>query len=88
MAPDDDVEKLVEELLGNVVLRAVCHSILMNNEDVEPIIGLVRRTKEIDLVLEKDTMETLVTYRAETVDGQVGRSFSEEQGMDVDVLER
>ena len=87
VAPDDDVEKFVQELFGNVVLRAVSDTILMDDENVEPVVRLIRWSKEIDLILEKYAMQTFVANGSETVDGQIRLTFAKEQRMNVDVLQ-
>lgn len=78
VAPDDDVEKFVQELLGNVVLRAVSNAVLMDDENVEPVVWLMRWPKQIDLILEEYPVQAFVANRAETVDGQIRLTFAKE----------
>ena len=78
VAPDDDVEKFVQELFGNVVLRAVRDTVLMDDENVEPVVRLIRWPKQIDLILEEYTMQAFVANGTETVDGQIRLAFAKE----------
>ena len=86
VTPDDEIQKVWQKALWDVIGRTVCVVILMYAEEIEPVVLLHARLEELDTSISPGSKEAFVTDIAETVQCELCISLLEEDGLDLDVV--
>ena len=87
VAPDDQVEERVQERFGNVVVTtAVRWSVLVEDEEVEPLVGVLARSLHLHAVVQIGSVKTLIADGAQTIQSKLRLAFGEQQWVNVDIF--
>ena len=87
VAPDDEVHPVGQHLGRQVVGLVVRGVVLVDGEQVEPVLGLDVGPEPLDAVVPQGAEEALVTDVAQAVEGQLGLALLQQDGADLDVVD-
>lgn len=77
VTPNDEVEKVGEERVGDVVLGTVGEAVLVEDKQVEPLVACLHGSHEANFLVSKGAVQTLIPDRSETVESKLGAALCE-----------
>ncbi len=82
MTPDYEIKESVDEMLWQVVALAVLDAVLVQGQQVEPFLRVLRWPQHLDLALAEQPKEPLVFDGAQPVQSQLCFTLAEQERRD------
>lgn len=87
MSPEDQVKEGVYEVLWNVLGRGVLGPVLVQHQQVEPLIRLLLQPQHLDPVCPEQPVEARVLHLTHPIQGQLGLALPYQKGNTIVILE-
>jgi len=82
VTPNDKIQKSVKKMFGDVVARSMLRAVLVQRQQVEPLVRFLLRPQHLDLVLAEQSVEPLVFDGTEAVQRELCPALAKQQWRD------